>query len=100
VIGRADLLTQVSRGAAHLDDLDLNPLLLTVDGADQIRYDRDKPRNAVPDTLDAEIIRDAARFFEEGEKMQLSYAVENTHRTVGTRASSHIVKRFGMRNSL
>ena len=100
VIGRADLLAQVSRGAAHLDDLDLNPLLLTVDGADQIRYDRDKPRNAVPDTLDAEIIRDAARFFEDGEKMQLSYAIENTHRTVGTRASSHIVKRFGMRNKL
>ncbi len=100
VIGRADLLAQVSRGAAHLDDLDLNPLLLTVDGAEHIRYDRDKPRNAVPDTLDAEIIRDAARFFEDGEKMQLSYAVENTHRTVGTRASSHIVKRFGMRNKL
>ncbi len=100
VIGRADLLTQVSRGAAHLDDLDLNPLLLTVDGADQIQYDRDKPRNPVPDTLDAEILRDAARFFEDGEKMQLSYAVENTHRTVGTRASSHIVKRFGMRNTL
>ena len=100
VIGRADLLAQVNRGAAHLDDLDLNPLLLTVDGSDQIRYDRSKPRNAVPDTLDAEIIRDAARFFEDGEKMQLSYAVENTHRTVGTRASSHIVKRFGMRNKL
>jgi glutamate synthase (NADPH) large chain len=100
VIGRADLLTQVSRGAAHLDDLDLNPLLITVDGADRIRYDRDKPRNAVPDTLDAEIIRDAARFFEDGEKMQLSYAVRNTHRTIGTRASSHIVKRFGMNNNL
>ncbi len=100
VIGRADLLAQVSRGAVHLDDLDLNPLLLTVDGAARIRYDRDKPRNAVPDTLDAEIIRDAARFFEDGEKMQLSYAVENTHRTVGTRASSHIVKSFGMRNKL
>jgi glutamate synthase (NADPH) large chain len=100
VIGRADLLTQVSRGSAHLDDLDLNPLLITVDGADRIRYDRDKPRNAVPDTLDAEIIRDAARFFEDGEKMQLSYAVRNTHRTVGTRASSHIVRRFGMKNEL
>ncbi len=100
VIGRADLLTQVSRGSAHLDDLDLNPLLITVDGADRIRYDRDKPRNAVPDTLDSEIIRDAARFFEEGEKMQLSYAVRNTHRTVGTRASSHIVRRFGMNNEL
>ncbi|MAQ82142.1 MAG: glutamate synthase large subunit [Maritimibacter sp.] len=100
VIGRADLLSQVSRGAAHLDDLDLNPLLITVDGAEDIKYDRTRPRNVVPDTLDAEIVADAARFLEEGEKMQLSYAVRNTHRTIGTRTSSHIVKRFGMRNDL
>jgi len=100
VIGRADLLSQVSRGSAHLDDLDLNPLLITVDGADKIVYDRNKARNAVPDTLDAEIVRDAARFLEDGEKMQLSYAVQNTDRTVGTRTSSHIVRNFGMRNNL
>ncbi|MBR9841520.1 MAG: glutamate synthase large subunit [Rhodobacteraceae bacterium] len=100
VIGRADLLAQVSRGAAHLDDLDLNPLLLTVDGAKDITYDRYKERNVVPDTLDAEIVRDAHRFLEDGEKMQLSYAVQNTHRTVGTRTSSHIVRNFGMRNAL
>jgi len=100
VIGRADLLAQVSRGSAHLDDLDLNPLLITVDGAAEIKYDRLKPRNVVPDTLDAEIVRDAARFLEDGEKMQLSYAVQNTHRTVGTRTSSHIIKQFGMRNTL
>jgi glutamate synthase (NADPH/NADH) large chain len=100
VIGRADLLAQVSRGSAHLDDLDLNPLLITVDGAAQIVYDRKKGRNPVPDTLDAEIVRDAARFLEDGEKMQLSYAVQNTHRSVGTRTSSHIVKNFGMRNTL
>ncbi|MDC1482558.1 glutamate synthase-related protein, partial [Ascidiaceihabitans sp.] len=100
VIGRADLLAQVSRGSAHLDDLDLNPLLITVDGAANIKYDRNKDRNPVPDTLDAEIVRDAARFLEDGEKMQLSYAVQNTHRSVGTRTSSHIVKQFGMRNSL
>ncbi|MBV0913591.1 glutamate synthase large subunit [Anianabacter salinae] len=100
VIGRADRLAQVSRGAAHLDDLDLNPLLITVDGAGSIRYDRNKPRNEVLDTLDAEIVKDAARFLEDGEKMQLSYAVRNTDRTIGTRVSSHIVKRFGMRNDL
>ncbi len=100
VIGRADLLSQVSRGSDHLDDLDLNPLLIRVDGSDDIVYDRNKPRNAVPDTLDAEIVRDAARFLEDGEKMQLSYAVQNTHRTVGTRTSSHIVSKFGMRNAL
>ncbi|SDD37665.1 glutamate synthase (NADPH/NADH) large chain [Paracoccus isoporae] len=100
VIGRADLLTQVSRGSAHLDDLDLNPLLITVDGADKIVYDRTKPRNAVMDTLDAEIIRDAERFFSAGEKMQLHYAVRNTLRTIGTRTSSMIVQTFGMRNNL
>ncbi|MFY2824514.1 glutamate synthase large subunit [Ruegeria sp. MALMAid1280] len=99
IIGRADLLAQVSRGSAHLDDLDLNPLLITVDGAQDIVYDRRKDRNAVPDTLDAEIVRDAARFLKDGEKMQLSYAVQNTHRTVGTRVSSHIVQNFGMRNT-
>ncbi|MCG7628243.1 glutamate synthase large subunit [Epibacterium sp. MM17-32] len=100
VIGRADLLAQVSRGSAHLDDLDLNPLLITVDGSASIVYNRDKDRNAVPDTLDSEIVRDAARFLKDGEKMQLSYAVQNTHRTVGTRTSSHIVQNFGMRNTL
>ena len=100
VIGRADLLSQVSRGSAHLDDLDLNPLLITVDGADQITYDRNKPRNAVPDTLDAQIVTDAARFLQDGEKMQLQYAVQNTSRSIGTRVSSHIVTKFGMRNSL
>ncbi|SLN10430.1 Glutamate synthase [NADPH] large chain precursor [Aquimixticola soesokkakensis] len=100
IIGRADLLTQVSRGSAHLDDLDLNPLLITVDGSDRIVYDRSKPRNAVPDTLDAQIVSDAARFLNDGEKMQLSYAVQNTLRTIGTRTSSHIVSRFGMRNNL
>jgi glutamate synthase (NADPH/NADH) large chain len=100
VIGRADLLSQVSRGSAHLDDLDLNPLLITIDGAEKITYDRTRPRNPVPDTLDAQIVQDAARFLEDGEKMQLAYAVQNTLRSVGTRTSSHIVKRFGMRNTL
>ncbi len=100
VIGRADLLTQVSRGAAHLDDLDLNPMLITVDGTATLALDRNRERNEVPDTLDAEIVRDAARFLNDGEKMQLHYAVQNTHRTVGTRVSSHIVRNFGMRNAL
>ncbi len=100
VIGRADLLSQVSRGSAHLDDLDLNPLLITVDGAEKIVYDRTRDRASVPDTLDGEIVKDAERFLEDGEKMQLSYAVQNTQRTIGTRISSHIVRKFGMHNNL
>ena len=34
VIGRTELLRQVSRGAEHLDDLDLNPILAKVDATD------------------------------------------------------------------
>jgi len=100
VIGRADLLSQVSRGSEHLDDLDLNPMLISVDEGHDIDYDRTRERQFVPDTLDALILRDAEPFFKDGEKMQLSYAVQNTHRTIGARVSSHIVKRFGMRNEL
>ena len=100
IIGRADLLTQVSRGAAHLDDLDLNPMLVRVDEGAALSYPMGKPRNPVPDTLDAQIVADAQPFFRDGEKMQLSYTVRNTHRTIGTRVSSHIVRRFGMRNEL
>ena len=61
-IGRSDLLAQVSRGAAHLDDLDLNPLLVQVRGGADVVY-TPKHRNAVPDTLDAQILRDAEPFF-------------------------------------
>ena len=32
IVGRSDLLKQVSRGARYLDDLDLNPLLARADG--------------------------------------------------------------------
>ncbi len=94
IIGRTDLLAQVSRGAPHLDDLDLNPMLVRVDEGREIRYRLDRPRNTVMDTLDAQIVADAGPFFRDGEKMQLDYTVQNTQRTIGTRVSSHIVRRF------
>ena len=96
VIGRTDLLMQVSRGAESLDDLDLNPLLVQADPGHNKRYSELGARNAVPDTLDARIVVDAARMLEEGEKMQLAYNVRNTDRAIGTRTSSHIVRKYGM----
>jgi glutamate synthase (NADPH/NADH) large chain len=95
VLGRSDLLIQVSRGAAHLDDLDLNPLLARTDTVPADRKTRPW-RNPVPDTLDAKMVEDAKAVFEHGEKMQLTYTVRNTQRAIGTRFSSHIVRRFGM----
>jgi glutamate synthase (NADPH) large chain len=100
VMGRADLLAQVSRGAEHLDDLDLNPMLINVNEGNDVAHDGKRERQAVPDTLDAKIVTDAEPFFKDGEKMQLSYSVQNTLRSIGTRVSSHIVRRFGMNNNL
>ena len=97
VIGRTELLRQVSRGAEHLDDLDLNPILAKVDATDaERRFSLSTFRNEVPDSLDAQMIRDAAAVFTRREKMQLTYSVRNTHRAVGTRLSSEITRTFGM----
>jgi glutamate synthase (NADPH) large chain len=97
VIGRTELLRQVSRGAEHLDDLDLNPILAKVDAPDHMRRSaHDASRNPVPDSLDAEILHDAKPVFERGEKMQLTYTVRNTHRAVGTRLSAMITRQYGM----
>jgi len=96
-IGRTDLLKQVSRGATHLDDLDLNPLLVQVDTDSPVVYKPNR-REPVPDTLDAQILRDAEPFFERGEKMQLEYGVQNTMRAIGARSSSRITRKFGMQS--
>jgi glutamate synthase (NADPH/NADH) large chain len=93
IIGRTELLSQVSRGAAELDDLDLNPVLARVDSRPVISSR--EGRMEVPDTLDMDILRDGAQAFERGEKTQLTYSVENTHRAIGARVSSRIYKKFG-----
>ena len=97
VIGRTEFLRQVSRGAEHLDDLDLNPILAKVDADDdKRRFNIPTFRNEVPDSLDAQMIADAKAVFDRGEKMQLTYTVRNTHRAVGTRFSALITEKFGM----
>ncbi|WP_264817838.1 glutamate synthase-related protein, partial [Acidomonas methanolica] len=96
VIGRTDLLHQVSRGADYLDDLDLNSLLVQADPGPHERYCTREGRNEVPETLDAQIIADARPLFERREKLALHYTVQNTHRAIGTRVSGLITRQFGM----
>jgi len=96
IIGRTELLTQISRGSQHLDDLDLNPILAKADPGKFPPYCTLEGRNEVPETLDAQMIEDAAPLFDVGEKMQLTYNVRNTHRAVGAKMASKIVRRFGM----
>ncbi|MEE2662252.1 MAG: glutamate synthase large subunit [Pseudomonadota bacterium] len=97
IIGHTEFLTQVSRGSPHLDDLDLNPLLIQADPGDAAHYCTIEGRNEVPETLDAQMIEDASPALEGGEKMQLQYNVRNTQRAIGTKLSSLITRRFGMK---
>ncbi len=95
IIGRTDLLSQVNKGASNLDDLDLNPLLVQADPGNNPRYCKDKKINKVPDTLDEKIWIDIKDKISEKEKKFFEYEIENTCRSVGTRLSHHIYKKFG-----
>lgn len=94
IVGRTDLLRQTRRGGSHLDDLDLNPLLMKVDVDRPGRW-ADKARRPVPDSIDAQVLKDAAPFLECGQTLELSYPLNNTQRTAGAGVSSAIVRRFG-----
>ncbi len=94
IIGRSDLLMQVGRGSEDLVDLDLNNLLAQADAGSHKRYCTLTSRNEVPDTLDAQMLKDAHDALERGQKIQLAYNVRNTMRAIGTRLSSMMVRRF------
>ncbi len=95
VVGRTDLLRQIGQGHEDLDALDLAPLLVRADpGASPVRY-RMQGRNEVPPTLDAQMMQDAKRALSGGEKVELAYGISNTHRSIGTRLSSHLVRHYG-----
>ena len=95
IIGRTDLLSQVNKGASNLDDLDLNPLLVQADPGDNLRYCKDKKINKVPETLDEKIWSEIKNKIHLGSTNKFNYEIENTLRSVGTRLSHHIYKKFG-----
>ena len=95
IIGRTDLLRQVSIGTSNLDDLDLNPLLVQADPGKNKRYCEPNLINKVPSTLDEKIYEDIKDSIAQENKIKSSYKIKNTHRAVGTRLSHYIYKKFG-----
>jgi len=95
IIGRTDLLRQVSIGTSNLDDLDLNPLLVQADPGKNKRYCESNLINKVPPTLDEKIYDDIKNSITQKNKIKSSYKIKNTHRAVGTRLSHYIFKKFG-----
>ncbi len=95
VIGRTDLLHQVSRGSPNLDGLDLNPLLVKTDPGDNKRHSENNFINSVPDNhVDEKIWKNIEGKLKEGEKISCDAKVKNTDRAVGTKLSHYIHKKF------
>ena len=95
IIGRTDLLSQVNKGASNLDDLDLNPLLVQTDPGDNLRYCKDNHINKVPETLDEKIWSEIKDKINISQNNNFEYDIENTFRSVGTRLSHYVYKKFG-----
>ena len=98
VIGRTDLLRQVSKGSPNLDDLDLNPLFVQADPGKNKRYCEKPEINSVPDTLDQKLWPDIEDKIDKKEKINQEFEIQNTDRAVGTRISYHLYKKFGNNN--
>ena len=95
IIGRTDLLMQVSKASPNLDDLDLNPLFVQADSGNYKRYCDNQEINYVPDTLDQEIWPEIEKALDSSEKLEKEYIIKNTNRAVGTRISHHLYKKYG-----
>ena len=98
VIGRTDLLRQVSKGSPNLDDLDLNPLFVQADPGKNKRYCEKPEINSVPDTLDQKLSPEIEKKIDRKEKINQEFEIQNTDRAVGTRISYHLYKKFGNNN--
>ena len=95
IIGRTDLLKQVSKGSSNLDDLDLNPLFVQADPGNDKRYCENQIINEVPDTLDQKIWPEIEKKIDKKEKIEKKFIIQNTNRAVGTRISHYLYKKYG-----
>ena len=95
IIGRTDLLMQVSKASPNLDDLDLNPLFVQADPGENKRYCESQEINSVPDTLDQKIWPQIEKKLDQSEKISEEFEIKNTNRAVGTRISYHLYEKYG-----
>ncbi len=95
IIGRTDLLYQVVHEQSDVNALDLTPLLTQpVQAGEYPRINTVRARNPVDASLDEQIIAEAHEGMASGQKVQLSYTVQNTHRSIGTRLSHYLLKHY------
>ena len=70
-------------------------MLVQADPGENLRYCKDNHINKVPETLDEKIWSDIKGKINTLNKNNFEYEIENTFRSVGTRLSHHVYKKFG-----
>ena len=100
IIGRTDLLKQVTRGTSDLDDLDLSPLLVQADPGKNPRYSTPNFLNKIPDDLDEKIYEEIKNLIKKNKIIEKNYEVNNTNRAVGTRLSHYLYKNFNEKKAI
>ena len=93
-IGRTDLLRQRTTGTARADRLDLTPLLDTHSG--ERRFTGGVEIQSPRDELGDRLYEDGIVALREGAEIELSYAIETSHRTVGARLGCAVGFELGL----
>ena len=97
VIGRPELLELADLGEhPKATTLDLTEILTPADDTGtQPRYHTQERNERIDTPLDDQILIDAEAAIANKTPIQLSYAIRNTHRTVGAKLSGEIAFRYG-----
>jgi len=98
VIGRVDMLQQVSDAPnVHAGELSLDAILTPPDPSFDRPFKQMQPRNDPPtkDPFPEQLVADAAGSWERGERVSLSYPINNSNRTVGARLAYEVSSRYG-----
>jgi glutamate synthase (ferredoxin) len=101
IIGRSELLEQITTGSQRADQLNLEAMLVSPSGPGELtRWNGQHTRGERNGTgvinghsLNLRILQDAVPLLETGETIQLSYRINNTDRTVGATLAGEIVGR-------
>ncbi|MFN8522682.1 MAG: glutamate synthase large subunit [Chloroflexota bacterium] len=98
VVGRPELLVERAiPDGERAGLLDMSAILAPADRTGTKPRLHVVERNARPNdtALDPQIIRDAQEAIEHGTRVVLNYTVQNAHRSIGTRLSGEIARRYG-----
>lgn len=96
IIGKSELLDfNHAIGFWKTKNLDFSKIFMDVNDKKMPIKCSEKQDHGIDKAFDLQIIEKAKSSIENSSKINLEYAIENTHRTVGTMLSYHVAKKYG-----